>query len=670
MIRLSQRKIPIAAFFGLAIGLMLGGCAVVSFNQRLLVKVHTKDGRMEVGPKGDGWHFRHLAQAPRNSGEWYIAYRVKDGHEVEEKHALSLLQLFGWRWRTVHKLTPIVAEAAHASFKSYPLVVEPSFVFYTMPQMMTSNGSSKPRASEPESPQEERTGKVDVTGGPVTVWPMPKSSNGNDTYQHPKYDPVWWKGAEYTQLDGALAEVEARIGRHSHVKIGFVDTGFDGHHVAVPKGPMIVDSPDGDADGWAHGRPLDSLIRPGSFNETHALGTLGLLAGGQVEFKGYDSKSNTKGPVLEQKRRAIFLGGAPHSVVVAARVASSPISLETAGMAYAIDYASRREHCDVITMSHGGAPTLAWADAINAAYERGTAIFAAEGDWFRLSPEIFGFGVGFPLPRPFYPAGFRRVIGVTGATSDQTNYAVHSFFDLFGRPWKSLNLLAWALRGSYGPDGWSGMWKIREDPQLKGFGDFRAWPIAAYAPNTMWLQGTHSAELSGGGTSAATPQVAAAAALWLDYNRDQIARDWRTWRKAEAVYQALLYSSFRRSETKPDRYLGAGILKAKRALTGRYDYRHISSLSSMRTPVPVDTFDARKSFRWLLFGKHSRAMEDNIAQLDQAENPPRGIELVRMYYNSLLLEKWHRGVLPYKDQEPDLWRKAEKLAARQLSTRE
>jgi hypothetical protein len=84
----------------------------------------------------------------------------------------------------------------------------------------------------------------------------------------------------------------------------------------------------------------------------------------------------------------------------------------------------------------------------------------------------------------------------------------------------------------------------------------------------------------------------------------------------------------------------------------------------------VDTFDARKSFRWLLFGKHSRAMEDNIAQLDQAENPPRGIELVRMYYNSLLLEKWHRGVLPYKDQEPDLWRKAEKLAARQLSTRE
>jgi subtilisin family serine protease len=97
-------------------------------------------------------------------------------------------------------------------------------------------------------------------------------------------------------------------------------------------------------------------------------------------------------------------------------------SIGTAELAYGIDYASRVRHADVITISHGGAPTQAWVDAVNAAYERGTAMFAAEGDFFSAMPD--------PLPpngiiisaSPMYPAAFRRVLGVTGVTADYHSY--------------------------------------------------------------------------------------------------------------------------------------------------------------------------------------------------------------------------------------------------------
>ena len=64
-------------------------------------------------------------------------------------------------------------------------------------------------------------------------------------------------------------------------------------------------------------------------------------------------------------------------------------------------------------MSHGGAPTEAWVDAVNAAYERGTALFAAEGDFFSAMPDpLPPNGIIIPAS-PMYPAAFRRVLGVT-----------------------------------------------------------------------------------------------------------------------------------------------------------------------------------------------------------------------------------------------------------------
>src|SRR5271157_4114097 len=122
------------------------------------------------------------------------------------------------------------------------------------------------------------------------------------------------------------------------------------------------------------------------------------------------------------------------------------------------------------------------------------------------------------LASPVYPAAFRRVIGVTGVTSEGKTYSGNSL----GRLFRRLKLIGdWAFRGSYGPDGWfAGLNpRVNVDEVEAESGELRPYPIAAYTPNVPWLSGTNGVSLSGSGTSAATPQVAAAAALWLENHR-------------------------------------------------------------------------------------------------------------------------------------------------------
>ena len=302
------------------------------------------------------------------------------------------------------------------------------------------------------------------------------------------------------------------------------------------------------------------------------MGTAGLLAGGWVAM----NEQEVKGGRIQGYYG--WLGGAPYSHVVPVRVAPWVFSLSTAELAYGIDYASRVRSCDVITMSHGGAPTQAWVDAVNAAYERGTAMFAAESDFFSLAFNPFK-PRGFIVPAsPVYPAAFRRVIGVTGVTADGQSYARNSLGRVLSHlgDWKK-----WAFRGSYGADGTNtSLFRPEDDAdpsEIRWLGKLRPHPIAAYAPNVPWIslrkEGktqyiADGVDLDGAGTSASTPQVAAAAALWLQKHRTELVRAgcWSDWRKAEAVYHALLKSADRGTAMKPDKYLGAGMLKADRAL--------------------------------------------------------------------------------------------------------
>ena len=90
-----------------------------------------------------------------------------------------------------------------------------------------------------------------------------------------------------------------------------------------------------------------------------------------------------------------------------------------------------------------------------------------------------------------------------------------------------LNLPPYAMEGNAGP------------------ASKMATAIAAYTPNIPWarLGVSDWLDLDGGGTSAATPQVAAAAALWLHKNGGNYpARDWQ---RAEAARRALFDTAVR-----------------------------------------------------------------------------------------------------------------------------
>ena len=72
---------------------------------------------------------------------------------------------------------------------------------------------------------------------------------------------------------------------------------------------------------------------------------------------------------------------------------------------------------------------------------------------------------------------------------------------------------------------------------------------------------------SGGGTSSATPQIAAAAALWIVNNKKGLKeRGWfGTWKQVEAVRFAL-FNSADQSFAESEKYYGKGILKARDAI--------------------------------------------------------------------------------------------------------
>jgi Subtilase family len=378
---------------------------------------------------------------------------------------------------------------------------------------------------------------------PSAAWPATIKTGD----EKGKIDAFWYLDDTHSQLASAREEVKTQ----HHVTLGILDNGFSAGHAGAPEN--LDDSPDGNAVETLDRDSHSSQVKPGSTNGSHGTGTLGIYAGGYVDIL----ESKVKGRTIAAYHG--YLGGAPHAKkVVLVRIAPWVASLTTADLAYGIDYASRRKSCDVLSLSHGGAPSQAWADAINAAYDRGTAMFAAESDFFSLAFDpIQPRGVLIPAS-PVYPAGFRRVIGVTGVTADGRSYAKNFLSRLIEHP---LNFGDWIFRGSYGPDGsWLTPFGSSEvaDPSettgRHGVGIYRAYPVAAYSPNIPWSVApspenqfaTDLIDLNGSGTSAATPQVAAAAALWLEKHHAEFdEKAWHSWKKSEAVYDALLASAYR-----------------------------------------------------------------------------------------------------------------------------
>jgi len=234
---------------------------------------------------------------------------------------------------------------------------------------------------------------------------------------------------------------------------------------------------------------------------THGTGTLGILAGNKVKQQG-----------------DVYLGGAPQAEVVPLRVADSVVLLRTSAFVRALRYAVDDLGCDVATMSLGGLPSRAWAEEVDRAYEHGLCLCAAAGNHFApLPPKVL-----------VYPARYSRVLAVCGVMAD-------------GRPYEGLS--KGTLEGSFGPKSVMGS------------------ALAAYTPNIPWPRyGCEQAiRRNGEGTSSATPQVAAAVALWFEKYKGVLRKDWS---RVEAVCNAL----FRSAKKGDQKHFGNGILQAAQAL--------------------------------------------------------------------------------------------------------
>src|SRR5882672_11411678 len=326
---------------------------------------------------------------------------------------------------------------------------------------------------------------------------------------------AWHLLDDYTQLGSARTAVQFSDPR---TRIAHIDTGYYPKHVARPEHiPFEHSFVDGDPDpNKAQARATINLLPQ---NLDHGTGTIGILAGAKVP----DSND--------------YLGGAPHAEIVPLRIANSVVLFNVSAFAQALQFAIDKR-CDVVSISMGGLPSKAWSEAVNKAYEAGICICAAAGNNV----------VGLPSHHVVYPARYHRTIAVCGVMANG-----HPYYDIQRND----------IQGSWGPD------------------SCMTAAIASYTPNIPWpVFGCETRIRNNGeGTSAATPQVAAAVALWYEKYKNFLPRDWH---RVEAVRNALFSSAKARSVDR--QRFGNGILQANAALGIAPD------LNLAQTPPDNDSF--------------------------------------------------------------------------------
>jgi Subtilase family len=349
-------------------------------------------------------------------------------------------------------------------------------------------------------------------------WPKPAGADN---------EFIWHLDEQHSQLQNAEKAVREKVGDGARIRIGHIDTGYREH----PTAPLNLQRDLGVSfvrNEFGINKGLD-ILNTGRIAEQdgHGCATLAILAGNQI------SKSQSYGDYEG------FFGAIPFAEVIPIRISDTVYTAFNANdVALGIDYAIDN-HCEVITMSMAGFPTKRVAEAVNRAYENGIIIVAGAGNnWTK--------GILRILPKAvMYPARFERVIAATGVCYNHKPYNLAALEDegiLFDPEF---------MQGNWGPEN-----------------AMRA-AIAACTPNLAWVTVDRSYMFSkaGAGNSSSTPQVAAAAALWIVYNRDLIRQNEieSSWKKVEAAKTAL-FRSASKEYSEYEEYYGNGELRAFDAL--------------------------------------------------------------------------------------------------------
>jgi hypothetical protein len=388
------------------------------------------------------------------------------------------------------------------------------------------------------------------------------------------FDWRWFQDPNHSGLDGARSQINNPTDR---ITIAHLDTGYRKGHDVLPRfldttrqrsfvngDPNPNDASDPDIEGFGK-------------NPGHGTGTLSILAGSLFNGAPFGVPSGV-------------VGGAPFAGVIPVRVANSVVLFTNSSIAKGIQYAIDN-NVDVLSMSMGGVPSQVWADVVNAAYEAGITLVTAAGN---------NFGP-FKLRVPrfiVYPARFRRVLAACGVMSDGSPYAD------FADPRK--------MGGSYGPES-------KMDTAL-----------AAYTPNTAWAEYacTSLIGFDGAGTSAATPQIAAAAACWLQKNRDEVLKYSKRWMRVEAVRQALYNTAnntnrehFGRGTLRADKSMGAAPLPEDKLKS------KMQNPDSVEVPVLGPTLGA-------IFGAAQPTPSQHMLRVEAAQIVARSGELQNILINA------------------------------------
>lgn len=346
----------------------------------------------------------------------------------------------------------------------------------------------------------------------------------------PEFNPFWHLSEQYCNFFDAH-----KITKGKGVRIGHLDTGTNPKHSSLPNG-ILKDYAYNFVERNSDASDPNSGIHAG-----HGASTLALLAGKEinVQFQGR----------LYRK----YIGGAPESEIIPMRIANTVVLLPvflTSAFAEAVHKCAELG-CHVVTMSMGGYPSAAWADAVNSAYEQGVVFVTAAGNNFN----------GVPLKGIVYPARFDRVVAATGCM-----YNKH--------PYESGKLCS--MQGNFGP------------------ASAMEHAIAAFTPNTYWVEvgSTNGYKMNGAGTSAAAPQVAAACALWISRYGRLDDKSIEPWRRAEACRMSLFASAVAPTEEfKPK--IGRGILNAAAMLDAALadeSWEKVASVAYKRTSQATVSF--------------------------------------------------------------------------------